>query len=58
MESKKTIRCSLDHRWLFDSTAKKGCVEIKCMKCKNVIRVNFENNTLEYPKLDIVTAMS
>lgn len=58
VKEKKTIRCHLDQRWLFDTTSTEGCVEIKCMKCKNIIKVNFDNYTLEYPKLNIVTAMS
>lgn len=55
---KRTVRCNLDHRWLFDTTSDSGCVEIKCMKCKNVVRVNLDKNTLEYPQLNMVKAMS
>lgn len=58
MGEKRTVRCPLDQRWLFDTTVKSGCVEIKCTKCKNVLRINFETNQVEYPKLNMVTAMS
>jgi len=55
---KRTIRCPLDQRWLFDTTARTGCVEIKCLKCKNVLRIDLETNTIEYPKLKIVKSVS
>ena len=58
MSEKRTIRCPLDQRWLFDTTVKTGCVEIKCSKCKNVLKIDFETNTVEYPKLKMVTAMN
>lgn len=58
MNEKRTIRCHLDQRWLFDTTSKEGCVEIKCLKCKNIIKIHLEDDTLEYPELNIVTAMS
>lgn len=55
---KRTIRCPLDQRWLFDTTARTGCVEIKCLKCKNILRIDLETNTIEYPKLKIVKSVS
>lgn len=58
MGEKRTIRCPLDQRWLFDTTVQSGYVEIKCTKCKNVLKINLGTNTVEYPKLKMVTAMS
>ena len=58
MQEKRTIRCPLDQRWLFDTTARTGCIEIKCMKCKNVLRINLDTNSVEYPNLRMVNAMS
>lgn len=55
---KRTIRCPLDQRWLFDTTVRTGCVEIKCLKCKNILRIDLETNTIEYPKLKIVKSVS
>lgn len=57
-EWKKNNCCILEQRWLFDTTVQTGSVEIKCSKCKNVLKINFETNTVEYPKLKMVTAMS
>lgn len=58
MNNRRTIFCGLDHRRLFDTNSGKGIVEIKCLKCKNVIRVDLESGELHYLKLNIRIATS
>ena len=44
MSKYRTISCGIDHRRLFETDSKSGVIEIKCMKCKNIVRINLEND--------------
>lgn len=36
----RTIHCQIDNRRLFETDSKNGVIEIKCMKCKNIVRID------------------
>lgn len=49
MSKYRTISCGIDHRRLFETDSKSGVIEIKCMKCKNIVRINLENDEQYFP---------
>ena len=58
MNQYRTIWCGIDHRRLFITNSRSGEVEIKCLKCKNIVRINLRNDEQYFPQINKKIAMS
>lgn len=58
MSKYRTISCGIDHRRLFETDSRSGVIEIKCMKCKNIVRINLENDEQYFPQINMRIATS
>ena len=53
MSEYRTISCGIDHRRLFETNSKHGVIEIKCLKCKNIVQINLKNDEQYFPKINM-----
>ena len=53
MKQIRTVYCGIDHRKLFETDSKNGIIEIKCMKCKNIVQIDLATDKQYIEKLNL-----